>query len=175
MDEEHLRRRFEKRRNTAPKSLMAAISPLTAAQFKTDTSVFSGDTMKARCKRLAGRTVVVGNTAFAFDKQGICAVKPRGRATERSDFNMLLKMSGVEEIPTEHVWDRLPLPLPPVISTEDTSVKATEVVTSTEEAPVGLPDWATDSDVESSENVAEETPTPKTAKRRRAAVQKTEE
>ena len=54
--------------------------------------------MKAKCKRLAGRTHVVGGTAFEFDGDGICTVVPKGRGSIVEDFKNLCKLNGVKDI-----------------------------------------------------------------------------
>jgi len=57
-----------------------------------------GKVLQASSKRLAGRTIVVGNTNFSFDKNGICTNKPNGRASRGADFITLCKMHGVADI-----------------------------------------------------------------------------
>lgn len=57
--------------------------------------------MKAQCKRLAGRSVLVGSTSFQFDDDGVCEVKPNGRGGQYYDFEVLLKMNGVVELKDE--------------------------------------------------------------------------
>ena len=54
--------------------------------------------MKAKCKRLAGRTQVVGSTAFEFNADGICDVVLRGRGGVVEDFKNLCKLNGVSDI-----------------------------------------------------------------------------
>lgn len=54
--------------------------------------------MKAKCKRLAGRTHVVGTTPFEFDGEGICTVVPQGRGNVAVDFANLCKLNGVTDI-----------------------------------------------------------------------------
>lgn len=64
--------------------------------------------MKALCKRLANRSVLVGKTHFTFDEKGICDVKPNGRSSLQTDFLQLLKMNGVSEVVEEKVKAKAP-------------------------------------------------------------------
>lgn len=71
--------------------------------------------LKARCERLTGRSTVIGNTAFAFDKDGVCSVLDQGNA--RVDFELLLQQNGVrpfEEAPAV-VQEAAPKAVRPVI------------------------------------------------------------
>lgn len=48
---------------------------------------------KAYSRRHAGKTVVINNTVFAFDKEGCTAVKNTGHS--QSDFDMLMRIPGM--------------------------------------------------------------------------------
>jgi hypothetical protein len=90
MDAEHFRRRHEKRRNTKPKGVGDILKPLATAQFTPPRVVKNREMpMKARSQRYRGRTLVVGRTAFVFDKEGICVHTPRGNSGD--DFKMMVK------------------------------------------------------------------------------------
>ena len=52
--------------------------------------------LKARCKRYANRTMVVGKTAFVFDKDGICSVADVSNT--RVDYEQLLTMNQVTAV-----------------------------------------------------------------------------
>jgi len=54
--------------------------------------------MKAFCKGLKDRQVVVGNTVFSFDLEGLCEVSSTATPTASADFKALLKMTGVKEV-----------------------------------------------------------------------------
>lgn len=70
-----------------------------------------GPMLKARCPRLAGRTHVIGNTVFPFDKHGICRIPDAGN--NRLDYEVLLQQNGVtpweDPVATEGA---LPAPAP---------------------------------------------------------------
>ena len=73
--------------------------------------------LKAKCKRLAGRTIVVNNTVFSFDDEGVCSAPDVGDT--RTDFRILLKMNGVTEVvetveeqPTPAAEVKVPDPAP---------------------------------------------------------------
>ncbi len=51
--------------------------------------------LKAYCKRLSGRTVVIGATVFKFNEQGMSEVINNGR--NQPDFDALMKMHGMED------------------------------------------------------------------------------
>lgn len=70
------------------------------AQLKPSEVASRGSSMKvkAKCTRLAERSVVVGNTAFSFNKEGVCEVEFVGRASAGFDFDLLLKMNGVSKV-----------------------------------------------------------------------------
>jgi hypothetical protein len=153
MDSEHTRRRFEKRRQATPKSLLSALKPLNNAQFVVPTTTaYTGDVMKAFCKRLAGRVVIIGATPFKFGPDGVCELVPRGRASEITDFLTLLKMNGVEEVSSVKPWEMISPPPAPVLPTKEEEVPKSEEPTNpgkrvpilppTEEIPpADLPDW----------------------------------
>jgi hypothetical protein len=96
MDEEHFKRRMEKRRSLKPKGLGEVLRPLGTSQFQTNRAPKKEDEMKAKSTRYRGRTLVVGKTPFVFDRDGVCTFTPRGNAI--IDFQALLNMSGVEEV-----------------------------------------------------------------------------
>lgn len=52
--------------------------------------------LKAYCKRLSDRAILVGDTVFPFDSSGYCEVKDTGFVYR--DFVNLLKMHGVVEM-----------------------------------------------------------------------------
>lgn len=52
--------------------------------------------LKARCKRLAGRSKVLGNVSFSFNGEGICEVPDQGN--NRIWFEQLCRMNGVEKL-----------------------------------------------------------------------------
>ena len=56
----------------------------------------SGPVLKARAKRFIDQNVVIGNTAFSFNKDGIMTIINSGYVLY--DFEVLVKMNGVEEI-----------------------------------------------------------------------------
>jgi len=168
MDEDTYRRRMEKRRTTSPKSLMAAVQPLNAAQFEPPKpAIYRGEIMKARCKRLTGRTVVVGNTAFKFDGNGICELKPRGRASELTDFRVLLGMNGVEEVVDPKPWETISPPpavvTGPTIGADDPTVP---VVRRLPPEPV-TPDATPQAPIADDEPISDVDSGEKTIKRRR--------
>lgn len=115
MSSDGLRQRLENQRKLSPRSLAQTTEPLKKAQFEPVViAKFEGPTMKARCNRLAGRVVVVGRTAFSFDMEGVCKLPKRGRASEVSDFQLLLKRPGVEEIKVVAAWEEIPAPAAPL-------------------------------------------------------------
>lgn len=68
--------------------------------------------MKARSIRFRGRTIVVGRTAFIFDKEGICVHLPKGNSL--SDFKALLRYPGVDSLEPPASFDEDPtVPLAP--------------------------------------------------------------
>lgn len=84
-----------------PKSVYEVLSTLA----KTDEAVAKGNKtmskkktqiLKAECKRLAGRTIVVNNTVFSFNDDGVSEVENFGNVS--LDFKVLLRMNGVSEI-----------------------------------------------------------------------------
>ena len=95
----HKRRRALKRRDAKPKHLHDLFGGLSVSQFqKPTTQKVNGETMKAKCIRLADRSVLVGKTVFAFDRFGLCVVIPDGRGGYSVDFANLLKLNGVKEV-----------------------------------------------------------------------------
>lgn len=56
--------------------------------------------LKAYCKRMAGRSVLINNTSMQFDDEGYCEVADVGN--NRLDFELLLKKNGVTRV---HVCD----------------------------------------------------------------------
>jgi len=52
--------------------------------------------LKAKCMRLAGRSTVIGQTAFAFDIDGLCKTLDQGNA--RVDYQVLIAQNGVTEV-----------------------------------------------------------------------------
>ena len=52
--------------------------------------------LRAQCKRMAQRTLVVGNTVFAFNKDGVAEVRDVGNT--RVDYGMLIKRPGVSAL-----------------------------------------------------------------------------
>lgn len=55
----------------------------------------------ARCKRLAGRTKIVGHTVFKFNAMGICHARDVGTAA--SDFKALIRLNGIERITLDDI------------------------------------------------------------------------
>jgi hypothetical protein len=55
-----------------------------------------GPMLKARCKRLAGRSKILGNVSFSFNGEGICEVPDQGN--NRIWFLEMCKTNGVEMI-----------------------------------------------------------------------------
>ena len=95
-------RRARKRTKSSPRGVGELFTGLNVAQFHPqDNTEMEGRTMKAKCKRLADRSVLVGSTNFAFNHDGICEVKPNGRGNFITDFNTLLRMNGVSEVKDE--------------------------------------------------------------------------
>lgn len=52
--------------------------------------------LKAYCKRLRGRCLLLNNTSFSFDEDGYCEVEDVGNA--KLDFELLLKKNGVSRV-----------------------------------------------------------------------------
>lgn len=50
----------------------------------------------ASCPRLRGQTTVIGNTAFSFDKEGICRKSNEGNVS--IDFELLCAKNGVTRL-----------------------------------------------------------------------------
>jgi hypothetical protein len=97
MDTVRFRMRMEKRRNTKPKFLGEVLRPLATAQFTPVPDEYSREMpMKARSVRFRGRSLVVGRTAFIFDKHGVCVHTPVGNSV--ADFNALLTYPGVSKM-----------------------------------------------------------------------------
>lgn len=69
--------------------------------------------LKAKCIRLSGHNLVIGNTVFSFDKDGLAETPDLGNA--RYDFEALLKLHGV------HVFD--PLATDKVETIEESELK----------------------------------------------------
>lgn len=55
--------------------------------------------LKAQCKRMAGRATIIGNTAFKFDRNGICRIA--NEANVSLDFKVLCRQNGVIELDPE--------------------------------------------------------------------------
>ena len=87
-------------KNTATggaKSAVQVVGSFLKAAFETPTRGYftEGHMLKAKCPRLAGRSTVLGNTVFAFDKDGVCSVLDQGNA--RVDYELLLQQNGVQK------------------------------------------------------------------------------
>jgi len=52
-----------------------------------------GPMLRAQCKRLAGRSTVVGGTVFTFNDEGVCSVIDQANA--KVDFETLCAQNGV--------------------------------------------------------------------------------
>jgi hypothetical protein len=98
-------RRAMKRREAKPKPLSTVLLQLGKSQFhpRPVSATIGGQVMKAYCKRMANRSIMVGSTVFAFDAQGVCEARPSGRSNYATDFASLLKLNGVEELPSAPV------------------------------------------------------------------------
>ena len=138
MDAEHLRRRMERRRNMKPKSLGEVLKPLATAQFNASPNslVLGEPPMKARSLRFRGRTIVVGRTPFVFDSDGLCVHTSRGRVSDVTDFQALLKLPGVEAADEKAAPPPPPAP-PPSRGTEPT-VKVEPIVVPPEAVPASI-------------------------------------
>lgn len=99
-----------KQRSESPKHSGQLMSSL-AKQFTAPTTpgyFREGPMLKAMCKRLAGRTTVIGNTVFTFDKAGICRIINQGNTA--LDYEFLLKQNGVHKLDDdEKIIPRYPL------------------------------------------------------------------
>lgn len=65
----------------------------TRPGFFNEENMAPSQMLAAQCKRLAGRSTVIGNTVFAFDKDGICRVINHSNVIY--DFAILLRQNGV--------------------------------------------------------------------------------
>jgi hypothetical protein len=98
--------------------------------------------LKARCERLTGRSTVIGNTVFAFDKDGVCNVLDQGNA--RVDFEILLQQNGVRP------FDVAPVVAAPVVAAPVVAapVVAEEVPAPKAVSPVIVPDAPVEEEIE---------------------------
>lgn len=144
----HTLRRAQARREVQPRGSHSLFGKLSVAQFTPNPhQEISGEPMKAQCKRLADRSVLVGKTVFAFDRDGVCDVKAQGRGGYTVDFAELLKLNGVFEIkepvePIEPIEDEPikaePIKAEPIEEKVDVEVSSPDPVEATSE-PVAPP------------------------------------
>ena len=91
----------------APMSTFALLSKIADNDLKSGKYPVENEIqmLRAKCNRLAGRTLVIDTTVFKFDGKGECAVESLSNAPLA--FAKLLKMNGVtslmEEAPKEEV------------------------------------------------------------------------
>lgn len=113
MNDETKRRRALTRNNKQSKSSGAVLFDLNKLRNteRTD-SPMSVKPRYAYSKRLAGRGITVGTTAFKFNKDGVCKFVYDFRRSSLDDFNLLLKQAGVER--GDILAESPPAPLPPV-------------------------------------------------------------
>lgn len=57
--------------------------------------------VNVQCKRFALRTVLIGDTVFVFDSNGICNMKPAYHPRFWYDYDNLLKLNGVKNLDKE--------------------------------------------------------------------------
>lgn len=84
--------------NGTPKNYAQVSNSFLKAAFDTPKRGYftEGPMLKAKSMRLAGKSTVVGNTVFSFDKEGICKVIDQGNA--RLDFEVLIQQNGVQKV-----------------------------------------------------------------------------
>ena len=134
----HTLRRAQARREVQPRGSHSLFGKLSVAQFTPNPhQEISGEPMKAQCKRLADRSVLVGKTVFAFDRDGVCDVKAQGRGGYTVDFAELLKLNGVFEI-KEPIEPIEPIEDEPIEEKVDVEVSSPDPVEATSE-PVAPP------------------------------------
>lgn len=95
----------------------AADADLRMAKNKSVKTKREVHVLKAKCKRLAKRTIVVNNTVFSFDKNGITSVENVGNTL--NDYRVLLRMNGV----SEYVEETKKLEVTPKVKNSETSTK----------------------------------------------------
>ena len=138
MDEDHLRRRMEKRREMKPKGLFEVMGKMTPAMLRPTTqgTLVENTTMKVQARRYAGRTLHIGRSNFKFDEDGICAFGFSGRSsTELADWKALCRTPGVVQLGS--VTEDPPAPEP-----SEEPVQGSITVT-----PVVIPDDVSESSV----------------------------
>ena len=87
-----------KRQNTKSKGVFEVLRSLNKPQFIKSKEIPNKEAlMKAKCKRYAGRNILVGKTSFTFDDEGICVLNHIGYGNAPKDFQLLLSMNGVSE------------------------------------------------------------------------------
>ena len=100
--------------------------------------------LRAHSKRLSNRTVVVGKTAFVFDKNGNTAVVDQGNV--RYDYEQLLKMNQVVAIVDEA---EALVPDPPTVTATEPDPPG-EVATTAPVEPEPKPEPTATADVDTS-------------------------
>ncbi len=97
--------------------------------------------MKAKCRRLRGRSHVILSSVFKFDDEGICEVDLNKDPQAYKAWPLLLEMNGVKEIVDEVekmpvVYTRKELGLPALSSSVNPEPKTVEVLTIDDPVPV---------------------------------------
>lgn len=114
--------------------------------------------LKAKCTRFANRTMVVGKTAFVFDRDGICSVADV--ANTRVDYEQLLTMNQVTP-----VTDDEPLVADPPEQTVTEPDKPGEVTTTAPDEPEPAPEPTATADAETSESESKDSSKKKKTRR----------
>jgi hypothetical protein len=84
--------------NRSPKSAIDVLAAFNKVRNEMAPIAHTNDgpKLKARCRRMALRNLLVGNTVFSFDKDGISVTVDTGRV--REDYEQLLMMNGVDAV-----------------------------------------------------------------------------
>lgn len=111
-----------------PKTLFQVLDSVAQKDSKQISIQTSGGSqmLKAKCKRLAERNILVGRTNFSFDKDGLCEIVSIGDVI--LDFASLVAMNGVEDLTNIEVVKVIPPPASKIEYIPDNNVDETSAV-----------------------------------------------